>query len=83
MEQRWQDFKNREMAGKRLNEEMKKDLEQWSYNKSRIEEEIVRKQEANRFGSNFEERGVLYERPWTHASARSQIRKEVSEKIVN
>lgn len=33
-------------------------MELWSYNKMRIEQEIVRKMESNRHGSKFEERGV-------------------------
>ena len=81
MEQRWAYYKNRDLANKRINEEIRRTLKQWSYKKQAIEEEIVRKQEANRYGSKFEERGVQYfERSFKGGNlSEKQILKELAE----
>jgi hypothetical protein len=56
LEQRWRDGQNKKLMDKREQEELTAVMKEWSFAKSRIEEESVRKNESMTYGSRFETR---------------------------
>jgi hypothetical protein len=59
LEKMWRESKNREIAEKRCNDELKHTLKEWGDAKARYEEDIQRKTENMWFGSNFVARAFI------------------------
>jgi hypothetical protein len=55
----WRDSKNKEVAEKRINDELQKTMKDWGDAKSRYEEDVQRKTENMWFGSNFRARAFV------------------------
>jgi hypothetical protein len=53
LEKMWRQSKNREIAEKRCNDELKQNMKEWGDAKARYEEDLQRKNENMWFGSNF------------------------------
>lgn len=59
LQKMWRETKNREVAEKRVNDELQKTMKDWGDAKSRYEEDIQRKTENMWFGSNFRARAFV------------------------
>ena len=56
LEQRWRNAMHKKVQQEREKEEFVTRMTQWSHTKSRLEEEIARRNESNTFGSQFKNR---------------------------
>ena len=56
LENRWRNAMHKKTSQRREKQEFKTMINQWSHTKSRLEEEINRKNESNSFGSRFHQR---------------------------
>jgi hypothetical protein len=54
LEKFWFDFKNKELADKRREEEAKETMKEWGQARGRMESEMARKKEHLTVGTNFE-----------------------------
>ena len=59
LQKMWKDIKNKEVAEKRVNDELHQNMKDWGDAKSRYEEDIQRKTENKWFGSNFGARAFI------------------------
>jgi hypothetical protein len=59
LQKMWRESKNKEVAEKRINDELQKTMKDWGDAKSRYEEDIQRKTENMWFGSNFRARAFV------------------------
>jgi hypothetical protein len=59
LQKMWRESKNKEVAEKRINDELQKTMKDWGDAKSRYEEDVQRKTENMWFGSNFRARAFV------------------------
>ena len=59
LQKMWKETQNRDVAEKRVDDELQKTLKEWGDAKSRYEEDIQRKTENKWFGSNFGARAFI------------------------
>lgn len=65
IEERYMQVKIKELADKRVAEEMRSKIQAWTESRSRQEEELIRRTEGFKYASRFEARGYTYNRPNT------------------